>query len=422
MKICYIGNNVPRENWGCRATSMALFDLISADHEIESTIFGDRTYEYNARQYMGNLPGVTYYDRALNFFGRNTYKSKLDKADFIRQNPYESLKQFLAVFPHYKPLTSLYEKIYNADAVVINGEGTAIYTSTPRERYEFKFFLFALVLAQCLGKRTYYLNSVFSDSIDVRNENLLNVSRRVFQKCTAVHARDPLSYNYYQINIGNNATYVPDALFSWYPLVNQYKNVARDYPLVGMTFPEYKDKWYSYKIPQDYICLSGSSLSAHEPSLAVDGYIRLAEELRKYWNVIIVPTCGGDFFLSEVANRTGLPYIDVRSNILYGASLLGNAKVFVSGRWHPSILASMGGTPCVLMNSNSHKTAAIQSMLGYNRIHEYDSLNINNNTILNIVNDTKTAIEQGATLRQNIQLQCLNYSEQCCNEIRNSLT
>ena len=46
-----------------------------------------------------------------------------------------------------------------------------------------------------------------------------------------------------------------------------------------------------------------------------------------------------------------------------GLDLLANAAVFVSGRWHPSILASTGGTPSVMFSGNSHKMRGLAEIL-----------------------------------------------------------
>ena len=47
-----------------------------------------------------------------------------------------------------------------------------------------------------------------------------------------------------------------------------------------------------------------------------------------------------------------------------GLMVLGDARGYVSGRYHPSVLASLVGIPLVLMASNSHKTESLQRVLG----------------------------------------------------------
>ena len=53
---------------------------------------------------------------------------------------------------------------------------------------------------------------------------------------------------------------------------------------------------------------------------------------------------------------------------------MANAQVYISGRYHPAIMASLGGTPCVFMGSNSHKTWSLQSLLEYDNVIEYSPI------------------------------------------------
>ena len=66
--------------------------------------------------------------------------------------------------------------------------------------------------------------------------------------------------------------------------------------------------------------------------------------------------------------------IPLDTPILAAAKILANARVLISGRYHPSILASLGGTPCVFMSSNSHKTKSIQELLEYENCVEFSVL------------------------------------------------
>ncbi len=43
MKVCFVGDNRVRPNFGCRATSMAIKDIVAQYHEITSVIYGDMT-------------------------------------------------------------------------------------------------------------------------------------------------------------------------------------------------------------------------------------------------------------------------------------------------------------------------------------------------------------------------------------------
>jgi polysaccharide pyruvyl transferase WcaK-like protein len=66
-----------------------------------------------------------------------------------------------------------------------------------------------------------------------------------------------------------------------------------------------------------------------------------------------------------VAEETDTPIIPGEVPILMGGAILANARLFVTGRYHPSIMAAAGGTPCVFLGADSHKTRSLQRMLGY---------------------------------------------------------
>lgn len=82
--------------------------------------------------------------------------------------------------------------------------------------------------------------------------------------------------------------------------------------------------------------------------------------------------------------------------------ILANARAFVSGRYHPAILASLGGTPCVFMASNSHKTKSLQELLKYENVVEYPVLP-SDEEIMSIVQDTSIVIQGGDETRDKIR-------------------
>ncbi len=168
-------------------------------------------------------------------------------------------------------------------------------------------------------------------------------------------------------------------------------------------FPEYDKFWDSFDFTQPYICVSGSSSAAWTPYEASIGYTKLVQALKQLnYKLFIIPTCSGDQFLNDIAEQTQIPIVPVNTNILGGMAILANATVFVSGRWHPSILASLGGTPCVILGSNSHKTTSFLNMMGYENKKEYNAIPTEEE-IFSIVNEVRDYVQQGITLREKIK-------------------
>ena len=400
MKVLFIADNRTRTNWGCRATSIALKEIIQQQHTIIGTIYGNITNSY-----------VHYVIKKSGIISRSYFKL-YNKVSIVRKistyfDPYNIIKETLSdsydAYLKVRQKDCIYkdidDRIKEADAIVLNGEGTFIF-STPH-RYDTMFYLLMLKVAQSYGKKTYCLNSMFSDSsTSKRNLKILHESISVFDNCTMVTARDPLSYEYYKNNISKKIEYVPDALFTWNKYAG-YKDICMKYPLALIPFPELDKFWNNYSFDKPYICLSGSSYIKNTQE-AIPTYCKLASKLKEKWNLIILATCGGDYFLETVAQKVNVTYIPVHTNILAGMSILANAQVFVSGRWHPSILASNFGTPCVLLGSNSHKTKAIQVMLNYAQKEEYHALP-NEREIQKIVEDVNMHILNGSKERSDIE-------------------
>lgn len=376
MKVLFLVDNRYVQNWGGRSTSMALKDVVSKSNEIVYTIYGHYTAKYNP--FILRDKTYSFSDRVrMALCRRNVFKDYLLKTD-----PYNIIKDSIeeSYLAYKKMMTgnplSFYremdEQLRKCDALVCNGEGTMIFSNPPRYSSICRMLIFKL--AQEYGKKTYMLNAMFSDCPRTgRNEALLNECRGILNRCTVVAARDPLSYDYYMKNIGNNVTYIPDALFTWTKF-SDYISIAKSFPKVFVSFPENDEKIEEFDFSKPYICLSGSSLAAWNQEEARVAYTELAKALKKQFRVFVVPTCAGDRFLSQVARDAKCPFVPVETNVFMGMSILANADVFVSGRWHPSILASLGGTPCVFMGSNSHKTRALQYMLEYSEVKEYSAI------------------------------------------------
>ena len=370
MKVCYVADNRVRLNYGCRASSMALHDIIAQYHDIDSTIYGDMKSGYSVELYRGRVR-VTRWARYLGkiknilsrIFLNKPYIAK-DEANFIAGDVTTSLRIFMKCYDKFQPLRELYDKINNADAVMVNGEGSFIFREGTR--YDLNFILFILALAQLLGKKTYLLNSVFSDGTSSeKNVRDIEQTREICLKCNLVTARDKLSYKYYRDNVAENIVYVPDALFSWLKF-SSYMPMALMFPYAGVVFPEMQIQWQPFDFSKPYVAVSSASREKYRDDKEyIDRYVVLVNALKAQYRVVIVQTCGGEDFLKHVAKLTNTKIIDVHTNILFGMSVLTNAQCYVSGRWHPSILASLGGTPCVMMSSNSHKSMAIYEELEY---------------------------------------------------------
>lgn len=410
MNILYVGDNRDRVNWGCRATSKALQSLLEKHHVVKNKIDGVEAASYSFSKSIS--PGL--FPNSLNRFlfarkNRVIFKTIYDLTtagtkddDYLEEDIEKSIDTFLKIKKINTHLENIYQLINTNEVVVINGEGDFIFT-TPSRRNAL-FYLFILKLAQKLNKKTYLVNAMFSDCPKTGlNKTTIETALPIFEHCNLITTRDETSYEYLKpLSSKVNLKFLPDALFSWY---DYFKDEVIP-PHIGdyvIPFPEEDQYFGKFDFSKPYIIISGSSSAAWDQNKAIEPYSKLVVKIKEIGlQVYLVPTCGGDNFLKEVAKNTNTAILPVNIPIVMGASILAKAEVMISGRFHPSILASLGGTPCVFLGSNSHKTKSLQSLLDYREIKEYNALP-SDLEIENIKKDTILKLKEGDKLRNEIK-------------------
>ncbi len=262
-----------------------------------------------------------------------------------------------------------------AEVVIANVEGDGIFRTEPRRHFLMMMTLAAL--AQELQKPVFFVNGMLSaDPQSGINEETITAAAPVFEKSRLVALREAASKSFADEWFPRApARTVADALFVWQPRVEAISELPRDRSALW-PYAE-RSGWQVPTTAQAgrYIAVGGSSAAAWDQKSARVQYAELVRSLKKLGlPLVLVQTCEGDAFLESVATETDVPFVPVDIPVMAGAALLARAEVFVSGRWHPSIMATLGGTPCVFMGSNSHKTRSLQEQIGYPRVQEYAAI------------------------------------------------
>lgn len=428
MKIVYVGDNRHRGNFGCRATSTALSMLISEGNEIVGRVFGDYTNGDTGELFVNNVFPKALYEKLGNMKYWNYMKTVghithrilkkgkffFSKYDFISKDFDKSIDKLQKCIPANQQLKDFDLTQYDFDALVVNGEGSFIF-ATPAWR-ECLIEAMLMYWALKLGKKVYFLNAMLSDDpYTARNQETINLVQPIFEKCEVISVREKYSFKYAEENFSNiKLKHFPDALFSWYDLINDDFEVKNGKYIMGMSGAE-DSSFYDFDFSKPYICISGSSsigLASKYKDEPVDVYTKLVSRIKeefKNYNVFLVDVCEGDAFLHKVSRKTETPIISIDTPILSAAKILANSEIFISGRYHPAILASLGGTPCVFMSSNSHKTKSVQELLNYDVIKEHHVLP-NDDEIEDIINDAKIKLKEGSKLRKKIKNRALELS------------
>ncbi len=430
MKIVYVGDNRNRGNFGCRATSTALSQIISKDNEIVGRIYGKYTnvdtgelffYQHFPAWIYKRLSKFKYWDylkKGLYLFNRMLKKGHyyFSNFDFIDYDFDKSIENLIRCLPANPNLREFDLRQYDFDALVVNGEGSFIFATPPWRECLVEAML--MYWAEKMGKKVYYLNGMLSDDpYSEHNKKTIELIKPIFSKAEVVSVREKYSYKYAEENFSNiNLKHYPDALFSWYKYVNDEFKINDGKYIMGMSGAT-DSSFYEFDFSKPYICISGSSsvgVAASSKEEIIYIYKQLVTEVKEAFpdlNVFLVDVCEGDDFLNDVSKETKTPIISIDTPILSAAKILANARVYISGRYHPSILASLGGTPCVFMSSNSHKTLSVQELLKYEIIKEFNVLP-DKEERKKIIELARNRINEGETLRKKIQTRCYELSEE----------
>jgi polysaccharide pyruvyl transferase WcaK-like protein len=233
-------------------------------------------------------------------------------------------------------------------------------------------------LSNRLGKEVHYVNSIFADSpYSDRNSEFFKHAVDSLSKCSSIALRDPFSMRLANSEAPHlNLEYVPDSLFHWY---DRLQDARMQIPTTGdYTIPfqrEETSRFGQLRFDEPYICISGGSRASWYGKNAVSSYARLVDQVKQLGlPVYLTPACSGDEFMYGVASKTGAPVIPAEVPIMMGGAILSEAQLLITGRYHPSILASLGGTPCVFLGADSHKTRSIQEVLQYETKTQFSAL------------------------------------------------
>ena len=397
-KVLLVSDNRDEVNWGCRATSIALHGLLSENFDVTA-----RLGRYDALRKESRLAPIARLSaRGGNPLQRVLVKALIHRSDYISGDIEKSAEYILAnqgSSPFFKTVVA---KVEQADHVVINGEGCLVFK--PNERRDVRYLLTMLELARRLGKPAYYVNAMISDFPGAaRNQTTWETCRKIFSRCAGVQVRDHHSFELLQeMRLDTRTAVAPDALFSaadsaQFPNLHPAKVPA---PMLA-PFPEDPER-LAWSFDKPYICVGGSSYFRSQGRTAEGPafYIALARLIRDMgYQCIFVATCTGDQFLEAVARDCGCDFIPVHTGLFVGSAILANASAFVSGRFHPTILATAGGTPCVFLESNSHKMGSLRLWLG----DEEEEIRYRDpDAIAAIKRHLTRLLAEGATLRHEI--------------------
>src|ERR1019366_9064097 len=161
--------------------------------------------------------------------------------------------------------------------------------------------------------------------------------------------------------------------------------------------------WGKLDFSQPYICIGGGALIGSQPDRAVQCYARLVDAISQLgYRVYLTENDLPDSFLQRVAREKNVGIVPVDAPILLCGAVLANARLFISGRYHPSIFASLGGTPCIFLGSHAHKMGSLSRVMQYEDHREFNAFP-SRSEILAMVSTARKYLDQSETLRTRIR-------------------
>jgi polysaccharide pyruvyl transferase WcaK-like protein len=411
-KVFFIGDNTSSANWG-RGASIAMDQLLSRSFQISGRITNEMFDLHSAEAgYVGTLAPARYYRHFRYLLERRrrwpirwymSLEQLFGARDFITEDPSESVDNLISQKHRYQALADIYNQAVDADMLVVDGDGDIIFSTPPRR---VALFLLAMIeLGIRLKKPVFLVNSMISDCpLTGRNKTTLATAKRLLEQCRAVALRDPESLEYVQKEMPSaNANLIPDSLFAWQDL---YATDTSYPPLNGdflLPHPEKQEYWGKLDFSEPYICIGGGALAASQPDRSIACYGPLVEALTELgYRVCLTQNDLPDSFLEQVARNKNVGIIPVDAPILMCGAVLAHARLFISGRYHPSIFASLGGTPCIFLSSHAHKMGSLSRVLEYDPHLQFNAFP-DEADIAGIVSTARDYLGQGESLRTKIR-------------------
>ena len=407
MKILLIGDTSNRGNWGCRATSFQLRALLEQYGKITGAVdtaflsdpVGPRTNFKRRWALEGGKPRSTLLNpvrsiarKAFLAFDASALQKHQTIIEKVTPNDFPALAR--KIFER-KLFPSIAESMADADAVVVNGEGSFM---QDRGVARFKFLL--AYTAKSFFKKPV---AIVNHTADLRNPKLAEFGRLVYPLLDDALFREPHSVEMGR-EFRSNAAFAADCAFRFTPLdAETFMRVAGR----GDYYSTYPEDASAFDASIPYIAVGGSSAylnkEAQFPQLAAD-YEALCARLSKIAPVVVTASSRpDDKLLRPVAQRLGLPFLGLSTPVQQSVDVLGNALAYVGGRWHPAILALTGGTPLVSFSANSDfKSRGVMDLAGIEQT-PLSAFEIGGN-LERIISRTMDLIDEGSALRSRLQV------------------
>jgi hypothetical protein len=360
--VFLVNDSRGQNNWGCRATTTALIDLIERSDRVIGSISHAPHTDFAGRGELKLLARSIVRSAPFAHRAARTASSRLNawrgpKAGFITS--FDDFQSAADAVDQGKLWANEGKLLRTADVTIVNGEG-AIYG---RQLKGFITLFWAWYAKTRHNKRA----AIVNHTADLSDPNLRRAAENVYPLLDDVSFREPVSlrecgYAAPQAQSG----VVPDAAFCHQALS---MDAIREWAKRPGFFSIWPFDAEGFDITQPYLAVTGSS-ALNRPETtggksASAGFADLCLALGRLGLpvILVAPDPTDAELLGPVARALKLPFIAPSTPLPIAHQVLAHASCLIGGRWHPGILAATGGTPLVNLTANTKKTTALLEQL-----------------------------------------------------------
>ena len=386
LKVYLINDSSKHPNWGSRATTAALKELIkSADADLFASLplkqlskpnWDSTAKRQNFSNFIKAKTKNNKFTKKLASVSLNRLIKKLP--DVIPKN-YSQFASYASKVEKSECLQEISCNIKTADVILINGEG-----GIKNKNRESRAMLFLAYLA----KKVYNKPVAFiNHTADFCHPDLREMAQNVYPILDDVVFRE--SYSAQKCSDFVQGAVAADVGFYFKPA--PYDDWLK---LAGRN--GYYESSNDFDPSKPYICIGGSS--AYSRNNYPD-FRNLCQLLKKEFGQVVLTSSAkiDEEIFSPIAKELNLALIPLNTSPQQAVDILGNARAYIGGRWHGAIFAFSGGTPVIPLASENFKLEALIKQMNLDT-PIIDAFDFDQNQILKLLKEY-TKQEQ---LRSNI--------------------
>lgn len=413
VRVFFVNDTSLNNNWGCRATSFTLKQMIrAAGGELSGTLALTDLAHPNwqmSQRYQQVSTTISQLTKRSSFTRKASSAIMNRLITGLKDVAPRSWSEFegaASLVLEGKIMPQLKEALANCDVVLINGEGGIL-----QNQRESRMMFFVAYLA-----KKYFDKAVamVSHTAELSHPVLNEIATQVYPLLDDVVFRDALSQEACKVMV--EGRFAADVTFAYEPAGSEaWAPLAKR----AGYFNHWPEQHSSFDASHPFICIGGSSMfsarhkQTYNPQEAIK---QLCLKLADSAQVVITASARPDEILFKpIADELNLPFIPLATSATQAVDLLGNASLYIGGRWHGGIFALTGGTPVVSFAAETYKQHALMQAFDLHEPFDTSKLELQLDAIVELSQDY---LVQGDALRQRLKAKAQEFAASTSEHVR----